>query len=83
MLRVLQIVCLIVYDTYDTCVIMKGSPRKKTHPQAFLDALSATIKQGGVVSASQAEMEDKMEAIVKNTPWVDITMGMELGEQAE
>jgi hypothetical protein len=28
-------------------------------------------------------MEDKMEAIVKNTPWADITMGMELGEQAE
>ncbi len=52
-------------------------------PQAFSDALSATIKQGRVVSALQAEMEDKMEAIVKNTPWVDITMGMELGEQTE
>jgi hypothetical protein len=43
-------------------------------PQAFRDALSATIKQGRVVSALQAEMEDKTEAIVKNTPWVDITM---------
>ncbi len=52
-------------------------------PQAFRAALSATIKQGRVVSASQAEMEDKMEAIVKNRPWVNITMGMELGEQAE
>ncbi len=53
-------------------------------PQAFCDALSATtIKQGRVISASQVEMEDKMEAIVKNTPWVDITMGMELGEQTE
>jgi hypothetical protein len=28
-------------------------------------------------------MEDKMEALVKNTTWVDITMGMELGEHAE
>jgi hypothetical protein len=51
--------------------------------QAFRDALSAAIKQGRVVSASQAEMEDKIKAIVKNTPWVDITMGMELGEQAK
>ncbi len=33
-------------------------------PQAFCDALSATIKQGRVVLALQAEMEDKMEAIV-------------------
>ncbi len=31
----------------------------------------------------QAEMEDKMEALVKNTPWVDITKGMELGECAD
>jgi hypothetical protein len=37
-------------------------------PQAFRDALSSTIKQGRVVSALQEEMEDKMEAIVKNTP---------------
>jgi hypothetical protein len=52
-------------------------------PQAFRDALSATMKQGKVVSALQAEMEDEMEAIVKNTTWVDITMGMELGERIE
>ncbi len=52
-------------------------------PQALRDALSATIKQGKVVSASQAKMEDEMEAFVKNTPWVDITKGMELGERAE
>jgi hypothetical protein len=52
-------------------------------PQALCDALSATIKQGKVVLASQAEMEDKMEALVKSTPWVDITKGMELGEHAE
>jgi hypothetical protein len=52
-------------------------------PQAFCNAVSATIKQRRVVSASQAEMEDKMEAIVKNTPWVDITMGVELGERTE
>jgi hypothetical protein len=52
-------------------------------PQAFCDALSATIKQGKVVSTLQAEMEDNMEAIVKNMPRVDITMGMELGERAE
>ncbi len=52
-------------------------------PQAFCDALSATMKQGKVVSALQVEMEDEMEAIVKNTTWVDITMGMELGERTE
>ena len=52
-------------------------------PQAFRDALSATLKRGKVVSASQAEMEDEMEALVKNTPWVDITKGMELGERSE
>jgi hypothetical protein len=52
-------------------------------PQAFRDALSATMKLGKVVSALQAEMEDEMEAILKNTTWVDITMGMELGEHAE
>ncbi len=52
-------------------------------PQAYRNALSTTIKQGKVVSALQAEMEDEMEAIVKNTTWVDITMGMELGECAE
>jgi hypothetical protein len=52
-------------------------------PQAFRDTLSTTMKQGKVVSASQVEMEDEMEAIVKNTTWVDITMGMELGECAE
>ncbi len=52
-------------------------------PQAFRNALSATMKQGKVVSALQAEMEDEMEAIVKNTTWGDITMGMELGERAE
>jgi hypothetical protein len=51
-------------------------------PQAFRDALSTTVKQGRVVSALQVEMEDKMEAIVKNTPWINIMMGMELGEQA-
>jgi hypothetical protein len=45
-------------------------------PQAFHDALSATIKQGSVVSVSQEEMEDKMEGIMKNMPWVDITMGV-------
>jgi len=41
------------------------------------------MKQGKVVSALQAEMEDEMETIVKNTTWVDITMGMELGERVE
>jgi hypothetical protein len=52
-------------------------------PQAFCDTLSATIKQGRVVSALQAKIENEMEVIVKNTPWVNIRMGMELGEQTE
>ncbi len=52
-------------------------------PQAFRNALSTTIKQGMVISALQVEMEDKMEARGNNTPWVNITRGMELGEQTE
>ncbi len=52
-------------------------------PQAFRDALSTTIKQGRVVSALQVEMDKETEAIVKNMPWVNITIGMELREQTE
>jgi hypothetical protein len=71
------------YHLHKRCVTDKSALamiESSFSSQAFHDTLSATIKQGRVVSALQAETEDKMEAIVKNTPWVNIMMGMELGE---
>ena len=57
--------------------------RRSFTPQAFRDALQATFKDGKVVSADQAEMQDEMEDAKRNAPWVDITQGMELSEKLE
>ncbi len=57
--------------------------RRSFTPQAFCDALQATFKDGKVVSAAQAEMQDKLEDAKRNAPWVDITQGMELSERLE
>ena len=57
--------------------------RKSFTPQAFRDALQATFKDGKVVSAAQAEMQDELEDAMRNAPWVDITQGMELSEKLE
>ncbi len=57
--------------------------RKSFTPQAFRDALQATFKDGKVMSAAQAEMQDELEDAKRNAPWVDITQGMELSEKSE
>ena len=57
--------------------------RKSFTPQAFRDALQATFKDGKVMSAAQAEMQDELEDAKRNAPWVDITQGMELSEKLE
>jgi hypothetical protein len=57
--------------------------RRSFTPQAFWDALQATFKDGKVVSAAQAEMQDELEDVKRNAPWVDITQGMETSERLE
>ena len=57
--------------------------RRSFTPQAFRDALQATFKDGRVVSAAEAEMQDELEDAKRNAPWVDITQGMELSEKLE
>jgi hypothetical protein len=57
--------------------------RRSFTPQAFWDALQATFKDGKVVLAAQAEMQDKLEDAKRNAPWVDITQGMEMSEKLE
>jgi hypothetical protein len=57
--------------------------RRSFTPQAFWDALQATFKDGKVVSAAQAEMQDELEEPKRNAPWVDIAQGMEMSERLE
>jgi hypothetical protein len=57
--------------------------RRSFTPQAFWDALQATFKDGKVVLAAQAEMQDELEDAKHNAPWVDITQGMEMLERLE
>jgi len=57
--------------------------RRSFTPQAFRDALQATFKDGKVMSAAQAEMQDELEDAKQNAPWVNITQGMELSEKLE
>jgi len=52
--------------------------RRSFTPQAFRDALQATFKDGKVMSAAQAEMQDELEDAKRNAPWVDITQGMDI-----
>jgi len=57
--------------------------RRSFTPQALRDALQATFKDGKVMSAAQAEMQDELEDAKRNAPCVDITQGMELSEKLE
>jgi hypothetical protein len=50
--------------------------RESFSPQALWEALNTRMKNGWVVSAVQAEMEDKMDDMMKRAYWVDIRMGM-------
>jgi hypothetical protein len=41
------------------------------------------MKEGRVVSAVQAELDNDMEDMMKRACWVDMTKGMEMSEQVE
>ena len=49
--------------------------------QTFHDACTSTYKDGKVVSAAQAEMDDELEEMQRRACWVDITVGMEVSER--
>ena len=51
--------------------------------QTFHDACTSTYKDGKVVSAAQAEMDDELEEMQRRARWVDITVGMEVSERKE
>jgi hypothetical protein len=51
--------------------------------QALWDAINATLKDGKVVSATQAEFDEELDDMMCKALWVDITKGMELSEQVE
>jgi hypothetical protein len=46
--------------------------RASCTPQAFCDAINPTMKDGRVVLAVQAELDDDMEDMMKRACWVDI-----------
>ncbi len=51
--------------------------------QTFHDACTSTYKDGKVVSAAQAKMDDELEEMQRRARWVDITVGMEVSERKE
>jgi hypothetical protein len=51
--------------------------------QTFHDACTSTYKDGKVVLAAQAEMDDELEEMQRRAHWVDITVGMEVSERKE
>jgi len=57
--------------------------RASCTPQAFRDTIKANMKDGKVISAGQAELNDDMEDMMKRTCWVDITKGMKMSERVQ
>jgi hypothetical protein len=51
--------------------------------QALRDAANGTMKDGKVVSATQAKFDEKLDDMMCKAMWVDITKGMELSERVE
>jgi hypothetical protein len=51
--------------------------------QALRDAINVTMKEGKVVSATEAEFDDELDDMMRKATWVDITKGMELSERVE
>ncbi len=47
------------------------------------NAITSIYKDGKIVSAAQAEMDNKLEEMAKRASWVDITVGMETSERRE
>jgi hypothetical protein len=57
--------------------------RASCSPQAFHNAINANMKDGKVILAMQAELDDDMEDTMKRTCWVNITKGMEMSERVQ
>jgi hypothetical protein len=59
--------------------------RASCSAQTFHDACTSTYKDGKVVSAAQAEMDNELEEMQKRASWVDITagIGMEVSKRQE
>ena len=57
--------------------------RASCSAQTFHDACTSTYKDGKVVSAAQAEIDNELEEMQKRASWVDITAGMEASERQE
>jgi hypothetical protein len=57
--------------------------RASCTPQAFCDAINTTMKDGRVVLAAQAELDNDMEDMMKRACWVDIKKSMEMSEWVE
>ncbi len=51
--------------------------------QALRDAINTMMKDGKVVSATQAEFDNKLDNMMCKATWMDITKGMELSERVE
>ena len=54
--------------------------RASCSTQSLHEAITLSYKDGKIVSAAQAEMDDKLEEMAKHASWVDITVGMEASE---
>ena len=57
--------------------------RASCSTQTFHDACTSTFRDGKVISAAQAEMDDELEEMQQRARWVDITVGMEALERKE
>jgi hypothetical protein len=51
--------------------------------QVLQDAINATMKDGKVVSATQAKFDDELDDMMRKATWVDITKRMELSKCVE
>jgi hypothetical protein len=51
--------------------------------QALRDAIQAMFKDGKVISATQAKIQDEFEEAQHHVPWVNITRGKEASERLE
>ena len=51
--------------------------------QALRDAINTTMKDGKVMLAAQAEMDNNIDEMLKRACWVDITKRMEMFKRVE
>jgi hypothetical protein len=57
--------------------------RASCTPQAFRNAINASMKDGKVILAGQAELNDDTEDMMKRACWADITKGVEVLERVQ